>query len=85
MRDRLAQRPVLFERNCLVGDGVPVQETLRGANDLRSVRRRFADERFDPAVSFEQQCRLAEELMTEKIIPHLVQPLTEVIAQRRST
>jgi hypothetical protein len=43
------------------------------------------DERFDPVASFERQCRLAEELMTEKIIPHLVQPLTEVIAQRRST
>jgi len=43
------------------------------------------DERFDPAASFERQCQLAEELMTERIIRHFVQPLTEVIAQRRST
>ena len=43
------------------------------------------NERFDAAAAFELQCRLAEELMAEKIVPHFVQPLTEVIAQRRST
>ncbi len=43
------------------------------------------DERFDPVASFERQCQLAEELMGERIIRHFVQPLTEVIAQRRST
>jgi hypothetical protein len=43
------------------------------------------DERFDPVASFEQQCRLAEELMAERIVHHFVTPLTEVIAQRRST
>jgi hypothetical protein len=43
------------------------------------------DERFDPVASFERQCQLAEELMAERIIRHFVQPLTEVIAQRRST
>lgn len=42
-------------------------------------------ERFDPIASFERQCRLAEELMSERIVHHFVQPLTEVIAQRRST
>ena len=42
-------------------------------------------ERFDPVASFERQCQLAEEVMAERIIRHLVQPLTEVIAQRRST
>jgi len=43
------------------------------------------DERFDPVASFERQCQLAEELMAERILRHFVQPLTEVIAQRRST
>lgn len=39
--------------------------------------------RFDPVKSFEHQCRLAEELMAEKIVPSFVQPLTETIAQKR--
>jgi len=43
------------------------------------------DERFDAVASFEHQCRLAEDMMAEKIVPCFVQPLTEVIAQRRST
>jgi len=40
-------------------------------------------EKFDAIKSFEQQCRLAEELMVEKIIPNFVVPLTETIAQKR--
>ncbi len=42
-------------------------------------------EKFDALKSFENQCRLAEELMAEKIIPNLVKPITNVIAQKRST
>jgi hypothetical protein len=42
-------------------------------------------ERFDALASFENQCQLAEALMAERIIHYFVQPLTEVIAQRRST
>ena len=38
---------------------------------------------FDPVKSFEYQCRLAEEMMAEKIVPSFVQPLTETIAQKR--
>ncbi len=41
--------------------------------------------RFDPLKSFEYQCRLAEELMAEKIVPNFVQPLVETIAQKRLT
>lgn len=44
-----------------------------------------ANERFDPVAAFEQQCRWVEELMAERIVRHFVQPLTEVIAQRRSS
>lgn len=42
-------------------------------------------DKFDAMKSFEDQCRLAEELMAEKIIPNFVQPLTNVIAQKRLT
>jgi hypothetical protein len=41
------------------------------------------NEKFDPALSYLQQCRLAEELMAEKIIPCFAQPLINAIAQRR--
>jgi hypothetical protein len=40
-------------------------------------------ERFDALKSFENQCRLIEKLMAERIIPDLVRPLTETIAQKR--
>lgn len=39
--------------------------------------------KFDSLKSFESQCRLAKELMAEKIIPNFVQPLTNIIAQKR--
>ncbi len=39
--------------------------------------------KFDPIASFVEQCRIAEELMVEKIIPNFVKPLTSVISQRR--
>jgi hypothetical protein len=40
---------------------------------------------FDIVKSFEYQCLLAQELMSDKIIPNFVQPLTETIAQKRLT
>jgi len=43
------------------------------------------DEKFETLKSFEYQCRLAEELMADKIVPNFVQPLTEIIAQKRLT
>ena len=41
--------------------------------------------KFDAMKSFEDQTRLAEELMAEKIVPSFVLPLTNVIAQKRLT
>ncbi len=41
------------------------------------------NEKFDSLKSFEYQCRLAEELMAEKVVPNFVLPLTETIAQKR--
>lgn len=40
-------------------------------------------EKFDAVRSFEKQRQIAEELMTEKIVPNFVQPLTSLIAQKR--
>jgi hypothetical protein len=42
-------------------------------------------ERFDPVAAFERLGQVAEELMAERIVHYFVQPLTEVIAQRRSS
>ncbi len=42
-------------------------------------------ENFDAVKSFNRQYRIAEELMVEKIIPGIVLPLTETIAQKRLT
>lgn len=39
--------------------------------------------RFDTLAAYREQCRIAETLMFEKIIPHFVQPLNNAIAQRR--
>jgi len=39
--------------------------------------------KFDAKTLFQQQCRIAEDLMADKIIPNFVQPLTSAIAQRR--
>jgi hypothetical protein len=50
---------------------------------IRQYRR--TSEVFDPMKSFENQCGLAEEMMTERIVSNFVRPLTETIAQRRST
>jgi hypothetical protein len=38
---------------------------------------------FDMIKSFERQCRLAEEIMADKIVPNLVHPLINIIAQKR--
>jgi len=46
---------------------------------------RPTNEKFDVLKSFEYQCQLAEALMAEKIVPHIVGPLVETIAQKRLT
>lgn len=38
---------------------------------------------FDMLKTYAEQCRIAESLMFEKMIPHFVQPLNNAIAQRR--
>jgi len=39
--------------------------------------------KFNAVHSFENQCRLLETLMEEKIVPHFVRPLINAIAHRR--
>jgi len=39
--------------------------------------------RFDAVKSFQNQCRIAEDLMVDKIIPGFAKPLIDAIAQRR--
>ncbi len=46
---------------------------------------RAASGNFDTLESFERQCMLADELMADKIVPNLVHPLINVIAQKRLT
>jgi hypothetical protein len=38
---------------------------------------------FDMRQAYEEQCRIAEDMMFDKIIPHFVQPMNSAIAQRR--
>jgi capsular polysaccharide biosynthesis protein len=41
--------------------------------------------KFDVLESFDRQCLLAEELMADRIVPNLVHPIINVIAQKRIT
>lgn len=61
------------------------QNSDEGAISLSFTIRQYpsSTEKFDALKSFDNQCRLAEELMAEKIIPHFVRPLANVITQKR--
>ena len=41
------------------------------------------ERKFNPIASFDNQCRLANELISDKIIPNFVKPLVDIIAQKR--
>lgn len=43
----------------------------------------LANQGWDAVKAFFEQCKLAETIMFEKIIPHFVQPINNAIAQRR--
>ncbi|MGD0078836.1 MAG: hypothetical protein ABSB91_09485 [Sedimentisphaerales bacterium] len=63
--------------------GQPIEEPISLSFTIRQYP--SPSGKFDMLASFERQCRLAEELMVEKIIPNLVHPLINVIAQKRIT
>lgn len=63
------------------------EEELRGdAISLAFTIREYpgGKQKFDSLKSFDRQCRTAEQLMDEIVIPNFVQPLNETIAQKRS-
>ena len=64
-------------------DAISLSFTIRQYPRVFLSEDRSGGERFDALKSFEYQCRLAEELMAEKIVPNFVQPLTETIVQKR--
>jgi hypothetical protein len=65
------------ERRQVVDEAISLSFTIRQYPS--------STEKFDALKSFEKQYRLAEELMAEKIVPNFVQPLINVIAQKRLT
>jgi hypothetical protein len=85
--DQLTQARLSIESKTSVFEPREKEPNREEAISLSLTVRQYphTDERFDAVASFENQCRLTEELMAEKIVRHFVQPLTEVIAQRRST
>lgn len=85
--DRRSQARVSIESKTSVYEPGEKERSGDEAISLAVTIRQYpsTDERFDAVASFEQQCELAESLMAEKIVRYFVQPLTEVIAQRRSS
>jgi hypothetical protein len=85
--DRRTQARVSVESKTSVYEPGEKEQSRDEAISLSLTVRQYPQttERFDAVASFEQQCEWAESLMAEKVVRYFVQPLTEVIAQRRST
>jgi hypothetical protein len=85
--DEYTQSRVSVESKTSVYEPGEKEQTRDEAITLSLTVRQYPkpNERFDPVVALERQCLLVEELMAERILRNFVQPLTEVIAQRRSS
>ncbi len=85
--DQRTQARISIESKTSVYEPGEKEQERDDAITLSLTIRRYpcANERFDAVASFEQQCQLAETLMAERIVHYFVQPLAEVIAQRRSS
>jgi hypothetical protein len=83
--DHLTQGRISVESKTSVYEPREKRNVIDEAISLSFTIRQYpsSTEKFDALKSFENQCRLAEELMAEKIIPNFVQPLINVIAQKR--
>jgi hypothetical protein len=83
--DFRTQARISVESRTSIFDPDRIPESLDEAISLFFTVRQYpsSDAKFDTVRSFERQCRLAEELMADKIVPNLVQPLLNVIAQKR--
>jgi len=85
--DCRTQARISVESKTSVYGGSKQRRRSDEAISLSFTIRRYSSgtEKFDAIKSFENQCQLAEELMAEKIVPNFVQPLANVIAQKRLT
>ncbi|MBN1972345.1 MAG: hypothetical protein JW787_01805 [Sedimentisphaerales bacterium] len=85
--DELTQARISIESKTGVYCPKKKEQTIDEAISLSCTIRQYPEtfEKFDLIKSFNHQCRIAEELMIEKIIPGIVLPLTETIAQKRLT
>ncbi|MFZ0033700.1 MAG: hypothetical protein WAK60_01755 [Sedimentisphaerales bacterium] len=85
--DCLTQGRISVDSKTSVYEPREKRQAADGAISLSFTIRQYPSsaEKFDALKSFENQCRLAEELMAEKIVPNFAQPLINVIAQKRLT
>jgi hypothetical protein len=85
--DQNTQAQIYIESKTTIYEPQEERQSTGEAIGLSVTIRRYnrTGERFDALKSFEYQCRLAEELMAEKIVPNFVKPLIQKIAQNRST
>jgi hypothetical protein len=85
--DGRTQARISIESNTSIHEpGERTQKTDQAISLLFTIRCYPSSiEKFDALKSFENQCRLAQELMAERIVPEFVKPLTETIAQKRLT
>jgi hypothetical protein len=85
--DFRTQARISIESRTSIFDPDKVPQSLDEAISLFFTVRQYpaGTGRFDTVKSFEYQCRMAEELMAEKIVPNLIHPLLNVIAQKRMT
>jgi hypothetical protein len=83
--DCRTQARVTVESKTSIFEPWKKQEATDEAISLMFTIRQYppGTEKFDSLKSFERQCRLAEELMVERIIPNFARPLSSVILQKR--
>jgi hypothetical protein len=85
--DCRTQARISVESRTSIFDPDKPPQTLEEAISLSFTVRQYrsASGKFDTLESFDRQCMLADELMADKIVPNLVHPLINVIAQKRLT
>ncbi len=85
--DCRTQARICVESRTSIFDPDKPPQTLEEAISLSFTVRQYraVSGKFDMLESFDRQCMLADELMADKIVPNLVHPLINVIAQKRLT
>lgn len=85
--DNRTQARISVESRTSIFDPDKPAQSLEEAIGLSFTVRQYraASGKFDTLESFDRQYMLADELMADKIVPNLVHPLVNVIAQKRLT